>query len=204
MPACGVIAGILARCDRAGVWHEMPFDDCLLRGNLQPLVEVTERQSAALHRLGVNVFHRLGPAGAALHGDVTFAGSTAVDALAQRLSTGRLTSFVLRAIGRHTRWVFTAPCSDEVAADLERQVWIFLMRLKQRDALAGQLPEQSFFVRAAAKRDGAGSSAGVAVTLRVGFAPRRANEFLVYDFRYHERAMRVEVVPVVAAERGLG
>jgi phage tail sheath protein FI len=205
MPACGVVAGVLARCDRAGVWHEMPFDECLLRANLQPLVEIGESEAAILNGLGVNVFKRKHPGGSALHGDVTFAGATAIDTLAQRLSVSRLTSFLLRAIEHHTRWVFTAQCADEIAADLERQVWIFLMRLKQRSALAGQHPEQSFFVRAVASEPTESSAVGdVTVILRVGFAPRRPNEFLVYDFRYHERAMRTEVVPVLDAERNLG
>lgn len=205
MPACGVVAGVLARCARAGVWHAMPFDECLLRANLQPLVEIGESQATVLNALGVNVFKRRHPGGAALHGDVTFAGATAVDTLAQRLSVIRLKSFLLRAIERHTRWVFTAQCSAEIATDLERQVWIFLMRLKQRSALAGQHPEQSFFVRAVASEPAPSAALGdVTVTLRVGFAPRRPNEFLIYDFRYHERAMRTEVVPVLDAERNLG
>jgi hypothetical protein len=44
----------------------------------------------------------------------------------------------------------------------------------------------------------------VAITLRVGFAPRAANELLIYDFRYHAASLTTEVVPVRDAERHLG
>ena len=44
----------------------------------------------------------------------------------------------------------------------------------------------------------------VALTLRVGFAPEKANEFLSYDFRYHGLTLTTEVVPVLDAERHLG
>ena len=37
MPACGVVAGMLARCDQGGVWNRMPPDDTTLKGGLAPL-----------------------------------------------------------------------------------------------------------------------------------------------------------------------
>ena len=81
-----------------------------------------------------------------------------------------------------------------------------MSRLKQREALAGATPEQAFFVRTSLAREPATSGAGrdVAITLRVGFAPRAPNEFLTYDFRYHALSLTTEVVPVRDAERHLG
>jgi phage tail sheath protein FI len=116
----------------------------------------------------------------------------------------RLASFVLRSIERYTRWVFAVQRSDELAADLERQVWIFLARLQQRGALAGKTPEQGCFVRASRPREDSGAPSGVAITLRVGFAPERPNELLTYDFRFRETTMTTDVVPVADAERRLG
>jgi hypothetical protein len=73
--------------------------------------------------------------------------------------------------------------------------------LKQRGALAGAQPEQAFFVRTSAT---VRADTDVALTLRVGFAPEKPNDFLVYDFRYHGTTMTTEVVPVLDAERNLG
>ena len=203
MPACGVVAGMLARCDQAGVWHRMPAVDATLKGGLAPLVEIGQKPAATLQRLGVNTFMRLQPGVAALQGNVSFAGSAALDSLWQSLSVSRLTSFVLRSIEAETRWVFTAERLDQLAADLERQVWIFLSRLKQRGALAGATADQAFFVRTSAAHEPE-EGRDVSIALRIGFAPREPNEFLTFDFRYHSATLMTEVRPVRDAERHLG
>jgi phage tail sheath protein FI len=162
-------------------------------------------QAHALARAGVNAFVRAQPGVATLQGNVSFAAFTSAESCWRTLSVVRLTSFVLRSIERYTRWVFTAERSDDLASDLERQVWIFLARLQQRGALAGKAPEQGFFVRSTRPRaDAAASPSGVAITLRVGFAPERPNELLTYDFRFRETTMTTDVVPVADAERRLG
>jgi phage tail sheath protein FI len=205
MPACGVVAGMLARCDRRGVWHRMPPIDTTLKGNLTPLVDVGLKQAIGLQRLGVNTFVRLQPGIAALQGNVSFAGGGAVDALSQDLAVERLTAFILRSIEQHTRWVFRAARNPEVAAELERQVWIFLARLKQGKALAGANIEQSFFIRTTfVDAQGPRPDGDVTIVLRVGFAPRRPNDFVTYDFRYHALRLATEIVPVRDAERQLG
>jgi phage tail sheath protein FI len=205
MPACGVVAGMLARCDRRGVWHRMPPVDTTLKGNLTPLVDVGLKQAIGLQRLGVNTFVRLQPGIAALQGNVSFAGGGAVDALSQDLAVERLTAFILRSIEQHTRWVFRAARNPEVAAELERQVWIFLARLKQGKALAGANIEQSFFIRTTfVDAQGPRPDGDVTIVLRVGFAPRRPNDFVTYDFRYHALRLATEIVPVRDAERQLG
>jgi len=201
MPACGVVAGMLARCDRGGVWHRMPPVDTTLKGGLAPLLEIGQKQAASLQRMGVNTFIRLQPGVAALQGNVSFAGTAVLDSLWQSLSASRMTAFIVRSIEEATRWVFAAASSERLAADLERQVWIFLSRLKQRGALAGSTPEQSFYVRTTAAVE---PRQDVSVALRVGFALRAPNEFVTFDFRYHASSLTTEVRAVRDAERYLG
>jgi len=205
IPASGAVAGLIARCDRRGVWHTLPPEEATLKGNLAPICDVDATQAVALQRSGVNVFVRTQPGVATLQGNVSFAAFTAAESCWRTLSVARVTSFVLRSIERYTRWVFAAERSEQLAPDLERQVWLFLARLQQRGGLAGKAPEQGFFVRASRPKDDPDRSpSGVAVTLRVGFAPERPNEFLTYDFRYRETTMTTDVLPVADAERRLG
>jgi hypothetical protein len=203
MPACGVVAGMLARADQSGVWHRMPAVDATLKGGLAPLFELTEKQAASLQRMGVNTFLRLQPGVAALQGNVSFAGAAALDSLWQQLSASRLAAFVVRSIEAATRWVFVAGGFAEVAADLERQVSVFLSRLKQHGALAGTTPDQAFFVRTSAVA-GAGRDGRETIVLRIGFAPRAPNEFVCYDFRFDAATLTTEIRPVRDAERHLG
>jgi hypothetical protein len=204
LPGCGVVAGMLARCDQSGVWHRMPAVDATLKGGLAPLVEIGQTQAAVLQRMGVNTFVRLQPGVCALQGNVSFAGMGTVEALWQSLSASRVVSFVLRSIESETRWVFTARRPEQLAADLERQMWVFLSRLKQHGALAGAAPEQAFFVRTRAAREQGGNARDVTLSLRIGFAPRAPGEFLTYDFHYHAASLTTEVRPVRDAERHLG
>jgi uncharacterized protein len=203
MPACGVVAGMLARCDQGGVWHRLPPVDTTLKGGLAPLVETGQTQAATLQRMGVNTFIRLLPGVAALQGNVTFAGSTTVDSLWQNLSASRLAAFIVRSIESDTRWVFTAEQPDQLAVDLERQVWVFLSRLKQHGAFAGATADQAFFVRTSVARQN-GDGSDITAALRIGFAPRSPSEFVTYDFRYHAASLTTEVLPVRDAERHLG
>jgi phage tail sheath protein FI len=204
IPACGVVAGVIARADRAGVWHAMPPEESLLKGNLAPLAEISPKQAAVLNRAGVNTFMRVHPGVAALRGNVSFAGPSAVATSWQHLGVARLVSFVLRSIERHTRWVFDAKGSGDRAADLERQVWIFLTRLYERGALVGNNATQAYFVRTTRGGEAGGGRDDVAIALRVGFAPERPNDFLTYDFRYRESGAATEVVVVPDAEQHLG
>ena len=81
IPACGVVAGMLARCDLGGVWHRMPPVDTTLKAGLTPLIDIGQKQAAILQRMGVNTFIRLQPGVAALQGNVSFAGAAALDSL---------------------------------------------------------------------------------------------------------------------------
>jgi phage tail sheath protein FI len=193
---------MLARCDRGGVWHRMPLVDTTLKAGLAPLVEIGQTQAAVLQRMGVNTFLRVQPGVATLQGSVSFAGAATVETVWQSLSASRLAAFIVRSTESATRWVFTAEEPEQLAADLERQVWVFLSRLKQHGAFAGATADQAFFVRTSAVP--ADDGRDVTISLRIGFAPRTPGEFLTYDFRYHAASLTTEVRPVRDAERHLG
>jgi hypothetical protein len=204
MPACGAVAGILARCDRGARWHDLPPAEAALKGNLTPVLDLQDRERGALHRHGVNSLVRVQGGASLLQGNVTFAGPRAVATLWQKLDVKRLTSFVVRSIERHTRWVFEAGEPAAAAAALERQVWIFLSRLQQRGAFAGANAEQAFFVRTGTRRFADRAAAPRPLVLRIGFAPLRPVEFLEYEFRYHPNGMITEAVPARDVEHYLG
>ena len=202
MPASGVVAGILASSDRHGVWHRLPLADAGLRGNLVPLVDVTARQTAMLNRIGVNTLVRAQAGGAALQGNVTFVGSSAVTTLWQRLDTRRLALFIVRSIEEHTRWVFAAP-GPALRAALEAQIANFLGRLQREGALPGLKPEEGFVVRVLAPTDPAAPAEPppLPLTLRVGIALQRPGELVTYDFDYPEHGTQAQLVSRSAARR---
>ena len=197
IPACGAVAGILARSDRSGVWQPLAGADSLLRANLAPLVEVTPKQAAMLRRFGVNTFVRAEAGNYALHGNVTQCGPNAISRLWRTLDRRRLALFVLNAIEQHTQWAQGAT-DEDTAAELERQVWIFLSRLHQQGALAGCIAEQAFFARAQLEARAGGERE---LVLRIGFAPHAANELVGYELRYRDGGIVTHQLPALEAEQ---
>jgi hypothetical protein len=190
MPACGVVAGILAAADAHGVWHRMPLSASALKGQLAPVVDLAAKDVSLLNRVGVNTLVRAHAGGAALVGNVTFAGAKAVSGLWQRLDTKRTALLVVRSIEEHTRWALNARPS-ELKSALMRQVWVFLARLHREGALVGKNTDEAFFVRMT-------QMPGRETTvLRVGLALWRAGDFVVYDFRYRDRP---GLAPAISAD----
>jgi hypothetical protein len=195
MPACGVVAGILASSDRHGVWHGLSPADAGLRGNLTPVVDLDARQAAMLHRIGVNTLGRAHAAGAALQGNVTFAGQSATATLWQRLDSRRLALFIVRSIEEHTRWVFGAPAAT-VRTELEQQVVSFLARLQGAGALPGTTLADALVVRViGAHGSSDATDSALPLQLRIAIALQRPGELVTYDFHYGAGATQAQLMP---------
>jgi phage tail sheath protein FI len=190
MPACGVVAGILAAADAHGVWHRMPLSDSALKGQLAPVLDLAAKDVSLLNRVGVNTLVRAHAGGAALVGNVTFAGAKAVSGLWQRLDTRRTALLVVRSIEEHTRWGLNARPS-ELKAALVRQVWAFLARLHREGALVGKNADEAFFVRMTQM------PGRETIVLKVGLALWRPGDFVIYEFRYRDRP---GLAPAIAAD----
>lgn len=200
VPACGVIAGALARGDRSGVWRRLPWNDSGLKGGLAPVVDVSAKHAAMLNRVGINALGHLHAGGAAVHGNVTFAGANSSSDLWQRLDTRRLVLFILRSIEQHTRWVLETELPD-VAAALEQQVATFLTAMHQEGAFSGAGAQQAFFVRANFARARPLGERHWPLILRVGLALQKPAKFAVYELHYEDQRVSTQVLPVCAGEQ---
>jgi len=198
VPACGAVAGILARNDDTGIWRDFQEGNNRLRPGISALVDVGPRQAEMLCAQGVNVIASKKEGPLALHGDVSLAGSTALTRLWQRLDRRRLTYFILRMIQRHSRWAWAEEQNDRVAAALDLQVGGFLNELFQRGALAGQHPQQAYSFRA-----GSRSEDGELV-LRVGLALERPSEFQIYEVTHRAEGSESRAVPPMEAAQLAG
>ena len=168
IPACGAVAGLLARKDeRDGLWCPVNGDNAVLRGGLVPTAELDDHSGALLGRYGINVFSRAGSGGISLSGDVSFAGPGAIRGSDQRLCRRRLLLRIIDSIQRGTAFAQDLEPSPEVHQRMVRVVQYFLLTLFEAGALRGQSPEQAFFVHSGSS-DGNGIVVGVALD-----SPRR-------------------------------
>lgn len=207
LPACGVVAGILASSDPRSVRHRLPLGEPGLKGNLVPLVDVDARQAAMLNRVGVNALVRAPAGGAALQGNVTFAAARAISCSRLRLDTHRLALFIVRAIERHTRWASTAEPGPAAVSRLTAQVTDFLVRLQREGALPGASPRSAFRVRVSEPIAAPELASALRLVLRVEIALQTPEHFEVYDFVLpHDgpaAELRAAPLPVSGARRAL-
>jgi hypothetical protein len=193
LPACGAVAGMLARRDLAGVWAE---DTTSLKASLTPTVLVRSGDTALLARFGINALAPATGGNATLVGNVTLGGASEISKFWQRLDRRRLFMFILKSIEETTGWVRTRLDAETSVEQLDAQVRAFLNGLLERGALAGAAPAQAFFL---ATRPSAGAEPEI--ELRFGVALDKPNDFLIHEIHYGVYGLRTRQVPAVEAER---
>lgn len=195
LPACGALAGALARDGAAGIWR-LPQRVAALSAAFTTVGDVDVRTRSVLRRCGVNTL-AVTDGRVTLHGDVTLAGSSAASSIWRSLHCRRLAFFVLSSIAEATTWVSERIDSPQVPAALEKQVRTFLRGLFDYGALAGQAAQHAFTVRAV-------SSEEPAVLLKVGFALRKSGELTGYEFRYTRAGVALSYAAGLEAEQLVG
>ncbi len=199
IPACGAVAGMLARNDAGGMWSGLAGDDCTLKPSLAAHSEVDRHDAEVLRRLGVNALTRIRGGNFVLRGNVTLAGPNVVSSIWQNLGRRRLLFFALNSIERSTQWVSESLYEEETARNVQNQVMAYLLRLFKRGALAGRTPRQGFLVRVYAPTKDRRE-----LTLRVGIALQSPGEFLNYEFNYGPDGSTTTTVPAQEADQLAG
>lgn len=199
LPACGALAGMLARgdADRAAGTRNPPL---VLKASLTTATDVAEKQASMLHRYGVNTLVREQGGSVGLRGNVCLAAQDRVSTLWQRLDARRTALSVLSAVERGTLWVSKDLYDPITAERLERQVREYLAHLHDREMLVGQRSAEAFFVRVSCPDE----DQEPVVTLRFGFALLRPGHFLIYEIAYREDGRTTREVPPLDAEQLAG
>ena len=189
IPACGAVAGLLARADRERGIAAVPAST-QLKASLTTVTDVDEQQASALCRYGVNTLTRVQGGGVVMDGNACFVPQDREPSEFQRLDTRRAALAVLGALERGTHWACGAVSEPGSAELLERQAQTFFAGLHRRGVFAGLRAEQAFFARVRRPLDDA-----AALTLRAGFALRTPAHFQVYEIEYLRDRMSTREVP---------
>jgi phage tail sheath protein FI len=193
LPACGAVAGMLARRDLSGVWTEEPT---ALKASFTPTILVRSGDATLLGRFGINALAPASGGNATLVGNVTLGGANAISTFWQRLDRRRLFMFILKSIEENTAWVRARLDAETSVAELDAQVRAFLNGLLERGALAGASPRQAFSL---VTRRSAGAEPEI--ELRLGLALGDPSDFLIHEIHYGVRGIRTRQVPGLEAER---
>lgn len=175
--ACGVVAGVIARCDRTyGVWKAPAGVTATINGD--PLVKLTEWDQAPLNRERVNVIREQ-------------SGSTVVwGSRARGVSPGdggewpyvsvrRTGLFLEHSIRAGLQWTLVETNGDALWADIRTRVEEFLDTLWRQGAFRGASAHEAFFVRCGDDTMSRVDLRRNRTVVQIGFAPLRPGEFSV-------------------------
>jgi uncharacterized protein len=144
---CGAVAGILARIDAArGVWKAPAGAEATVLGAQGLGAALSDAQLGALNALGVNGLRALPGGAIVLWGAHTLAGKDVAEP-DQYLPVRRLELFIESSIAHGLQWTVFEPNAPSLWDRIRSGVADFLLGLFRQGALAGNKPEDAFFVR---------------------------------------------------------
>lgn len=183
---CGVVAGMLARCDEASpVWAAVKNDEAVLRPGYRPTCLVTEDRRMRLASLGVNTLLAVRSAARIGVSARTLAAGTAASADWQYLAARRAALFIVNSIERGTRWMAEAQPPAAAAELAVAQVRAFLEALHEDQAFGTRRVQDAFFVVCDQRSE---------YQLVIGFAAARQREF--HSYRIDHSAPGGKILPV--------
>jgi hypothetical protein len=192
---CGVVAGMLARCDEATpVWLSAEREEPILRPGFRPACLVGEDRRLRLASLGVNTLQAVRSAARMNVRLRTLAAGNTANADWRYLSARRFALFILGSIEQGTRWVVAAGSSAEVADHVTVQVRAFFEGLHASGSFGTRRLEEAFFVICDERVNNSSALSCGEVRFVIGFAASRENEF--HCFRISHSAAGSKVQPV--------
>ncbi|MCP4304295.1 MAG: phage tail sheath family protein [bacterium] len=187
VPACGHVAGQYALNDLAVGVHKSPANRVL--GWVQ---DVTARLSDAEHGLcnaiGINVIRAEPGRGIRILGARTLSS----DPDWRYVSVRRLLAMVMKAVDLSTQWAVFEPNDHRTRTKIGLALNSFLTALWQRGALAGDAPEEAFFVKCDQENNPPDRRAAGWLLATVGVAPAIPFEFVVLRVGRQGNALEIE------------
>src|SRR5262249_31353819 len=184
----GHLAGIYARTDTTRGVYKAPANESI-RGALNVSQLITKAEQEVLNPAGVNCLRFFPREGLLVWGARTVAPESSEW---RYLNVRRLFNMIEESIALSTRWVVFEPNTFTLWKSLTRDVRAFLTMLWRDGALMGKTPEDAFFVQCDEETNPPESiDAGMVVT-RIGIAPVKPAEFVVFKIGQHQSGTQIE------------
>jgi len=156
----------------------------MLRGRVRLTANLDPHDIRRLARVGINSLVQRSPLHMQMLGNVTQARYGSIDGQWDNLELRQRMLFILRRIRYGTQWTLFQNSDADTWREITAQISAFLVTLHARSILAGDYPEQAFFVKCDSDTNAGLAGQRGEVSFIVGFALRRAGELL--SFRLHQ------------------
>lgn len=189
-PPSGHLAGLWAQTDSARGVHKAPAN-LPVRGAIGLTRIVSAAEHGPLNDAGVNVIRFFSREGIRVWGARTV-GDPAGNW--KYLNVRRLFAMIEESIAISTRWVIFEPNDTPLWNDIKRDISNFLRVIHSQGALAGDRPEQAFFVKCDHETNPPEIIDLGQVVVVVGIAPVKPAEFLIIRIGQSAAGTTVETV----------
>ena len=141
VPACGIVAGIIAGCDKNEGVYRAPAGK-IVNGAVGLKYEVDDRTFETLYAAKINGYKRIPGRGIKLWGARTLSS----DPEWRYINVRRTFSQISQAIKEGLGWAVFEPNNFGLRKRIVRHVTAFLIDLWRKGYLAGKTPEEAFYV----------------------------------------------------------
>ena len=186
-PPSGHMAGLWAQTDATRGVHKAPAN-MAVRGAVGLTKIYSSAEQGPLNDAGVNVIRFFTREG------IRVWGARTLDPTGnwKYLNVRRLFTMIEESIAISTRWVIFEPNDKPLWNDIKRDITNFLRVLHSQGALAGDRPEQAFFVKCDRETNPPETIDLGQVVVVVGIAPVKPAEFLIIRIGQSQAGATVE------------
>jgi len=197
LPPSGHVAGVVAGTDLDIGVHKAPANR-LVEWALDSGFEMNDEQHGVLNTAGVNAIRNLGSRGYRVQG----ARTVSSDPDWRFVNVRRLMSMIEKALEIALQWVVFEPNNAITRARVMMSVTVFLLGLHESGALAGEAPEEAFFVKCDLDNNPSEQRDNGELLVEIGIAPAKPFEFIVLRVgRVHSA---IEVAEASGSFAGVG
>ena len=147
-PACGAIAGTMARTDGTrGVWKAAAGIDASLTGVAELADALTDKENGVLNKVAINALRTFPIFGSVVWGARTLRGADQAADEYKYVPVRRTALFLEESLYRGLKWVVFEPNDEPLWAQIRLNVGAFMQSLFRLGAFQGTTPAAAYFVK---------------------------------------------------------
>lgn len=179
-PACGTVAGVMARTDvQRGVWKAPAGIEATIKGAVGLSVNLNDAENGELNPIGINCLRNFPVIGKIVWGSRTLRGADILADEYKYIPVRRLALFIEESLYRGTQWVVFEPNDEPLWAQIRLNVGAFMHNLFRQSAFQGTTPREAYFVKCDKETTTQNDIDRGIVNIVVGFAPLKPAEFVI-------------------------
>jgi uncharacterized protein len=183
LPACGAVAGVMARIDSArGIWKAPAGREAGIVGVSALTADTDDNLSGQLNPKGIDVLRAFPGAGIVVWGARTLRGDDTLSSDFKYIPIRRLTDYIASSLYLGTQFAVFEPNDKDLHAQLRLAVGTFMRGLYRQGAFqesVSRAESDSFFVICDETNNPQSEIDLGRVNVTVGFAPLKPAEFVV-------------------------